>query len=737
MDLPLKPLPPAPLSRLPQPDDPDRNPALFSGGLLVYWRILQRHKGTLGLVSFLGGLAALVLTLPQTPVYQAKTSIEILGLNEDFLNMRNVSPTSASAASYAEYDIQTQIRVLQSRSLRERMTKKFGFDYRPAARDRFSDLCRGFGLLQPAAPVGDAFNLTIRAHPNSRIIDVTADSADPRFAAEFVNTLAREFIDQNLEARWKTTQDTGDWLFRQMGDVRIKLEKSEEQLQEYARAAGLVFTSEKNNVEEEKLRHLQEELSKAQAERVAKQSKYEVASSGAPESLPDVLDDGALKESQSMLTDLRRQLADLTSALTPAHPKVKRVEAQIAALESSLARERENIVRRIRNDYEAALRREALLTNESAAHVSLMSGQTDRVAHYNILKREVDTNRQTYDAMLQRVREAGIASAVRASNIRILDPAVPPEAPYKPDLLHNAVAGLIGGAFFGLVFIVARDRAGSSVREPGDAAAFLGVPELGLVPSAAADPVRKRRVQQPDTDRLELVAWQRKPSAMAESFRGAITSILFAPGRARPQVIVLSSPSPKEGKTTVATNLSIALAEVGVRVLLIDADLRKPRLHEVFDIENATGLADVLRRGQTVEEPLNGLLQATAIPNLTVLTSGRSSLADAALLFSSRVDELVKIARKNYDLVLIDTPPMLTMPDARVLARSADGVILVARANRTTRDAIQSACKRFLEDGAQVLGAVLNDWNPKRSNRYGNYRYYDRYKDYYAKEKTT
>ncbi|MGE5646005.1 MAG: GumC family protein [Acidobacteriota bacterium] len=737
MDLELRPSnPPAPrleVVNAPPPDTLDRTPALFSGGLLVYWRLLQRHRKVLLLATFLGGLAALLFTLPQTPVYQAKTSIEILGLNEDFLNMRNVSPTSESPASYAESDIQTQLRVLQSRSLLERVSKKLGFDYRPA-RDRLSDFAKGAGLFQPAAPAGGAFNLKIRAHPNSRIIDITADSKDPALAAEFVNTLTHEFIDQNLESRWKTTQDTGNWLLRQMGDVRTKLEESEEQLRSYARDAGLVFTSEKNNVEEEKLRQLQEELSKAQADRVARQSKYEVAATAAPESLPDVLDDGSLKESQSRLTDLRRQFADLTSALTAAHPKVKRVEAQIAALESALAAQRENIVRRIRNDYEAAVRRESLLTRECAEHVLLVSGQAGRVAHYNILKREVDTNRQAYDAMLQRVREAGIASAMRASNIRILDPAIPPEAPYKPDLFHNTAAGLIAGTFLGLVYVVARERAGTNVQEPGDTAAFLGVPEIGLIPSAAADPARKRRLRRHDAGRLELVTWQRKPSAMAESFRGAIASILFTAGRERPKTLVLSSPSPKEGKTMVASNLAIALAEVGAKVLLIDADLRKPRLHQVFDLENETGLADLLRRPEPVKEPLEGLLRATQIPNLTVLTSGRSTLAEAPLLFSNRVNDLLTLLRASFDLILIDTPPMLTMPDARVLARNADAVILVARANQTTKDNLQAACKKFQNDGSPLLGSILNDWNPKRSSRHGNYRYYDRYKAYYTQE---
>ncbi len=458
--------------------------------MFAYGRTLRRNKAVLLLSAFLGGLAAVMLTLPQTPVYQARTSIEIQGVNQDFLNLRSVNPnTDAGAPDYPEYELQSQVRVLKSRTLLDRVVKKLDLESRQLAvpPDRISAWRRALGLRARSA-ASPTNNLTIRPQPNTRFIDISYDSADPRLAADFVNTLARELIEQNLESRSKTTQDTGEWLSRQMEDVKIKLEHSEERLQEYARLSGLLFTSEQNNVAEQTLRQMEEELSKARADRVAKQSKYETASSAAPESLPDVLDDDPLRQSQAELIDLRRQLAGLSSSLTAEHPKVKRVEAQIAALESSLGEKRGNIVRRIRNDYEAACRRESLLAKDYAAQTRLVTDQADQVAHYGILKHEVDTNRQVYDSMLQRVKEAGIAAALRASNIRILDPALPPSAPYKPNLFHNTAMGLLGGAISGLVLIALRERADRTLQDPGDAASYLGLPELGLIPSASADP---------------------------------------------------------------------------------------------------------------------------------------------------------------------------------------------------------------------------------------------------------
>ena len=271
-----------------------------------------------------------------------------------------------------------------------------------------------------------------------------------------------------------------------MEDVRIKLEKSEDELQSYAQASGLLFTSEKDNVAEEKLRQLQEELSKAQADRVAKQSKYELASTAPPESLPEVLDDATLKEYQVKLTDLRRQLAELSSSLTPAHPAVKKVQAQVTALEAALEKERANIIQRIRNEFESAQRREHLLAANYASQARLMSEQAAKVAHYNILKSEVDTNRQLYDSMLHNVQEAGMTSALRASNIRVVDSAEPPTRPYKPSIVLNSALGLLAGAFFGIVFVVVQERADRTIQGPGDTTIYLDVPELGAIPSAKA-----------------------------------------------------------------------------------------------------------------------------------------------------------------------------------------------------------------------------------------------------------
>jgi capsular exopolysaccharide synthesis family protein len=721
-----------------------------------YLHILAHRKGTLILIVLLGLLTSLVLTLPQTPTYQARGSIEIQNLNENFLNMRNVSPTASDdGSSYATgSDLQTQVKILQSESLLERVAAKVDLGkklFPDEGGGKISAWRKALGLgkgKQSSARekilTVAAKNLKISTEPNTRLVEIRYDSADPQMAADVVNTLTSEFVQQNIESHWKATQQTGEWLTHQMEDIRIKLEKSEDQLQSYAQASNLMFTSEKDNVAEDKLRQLQDGLSKAQADRVARQSKYELVSTASPESLPEVLDDATLTEYQVKLTDLRRQLAEVSSTLTAAHPAVKKIQAQVVALELARDKERTNIVQRIRNEYESSRRSEQLLAANYTAQARLMSEQAAEVTHYNILKHEVDIDRQLYDSMLQSVQEAGMTSALRASNIRVVDSAATPTHPYKPSIALNAALGLLVGTFFGIAFVVIQEGANRTINSPGDSTIYLGVPELGAIPCEKAgrsgllayyQDGRDLEGNKPGNHRsspVELVTSSRAPSLLADAFRGTLTSILFSGNNGdRPRIIVITSANPGEGKTTVASNLALALAEMGQSVLmqsvlLIDADMRRPRLHEIFGVPNRWGLTNLLE-GKSPPSGCEGMVFKTGFRNLSLLPSGSMSLNIAGLLHSPRMLELLSRMRTEFHTVFIDTPPMLHMPDARVLGRFADGAILVVRSAQTMRDAALAATQRLADDGTQVLGTILNQWDPRETSHHG---YGNRYKPY-------
>lgn len=723
--------------------------------LIEAWRLIKRHPVALILFACLGLISAILYTVPQTPLFQARTDLEIQDINGDFLNAKQVTPVAEDSAENVLTDIQTQMKILQSQHLMARVIQKLKAEGKlgplQSRPPRFEALRQLFKLAPPK-PMNDhqmlltaQGSLAVRQLGQTRMVEILYSSSDPQFAADLVNTLASEYIESNMESRWKMSERTGEWLAGQLDEMRVKLEHSEAALQDYAQKSGLLFTGpvsgNTNNVAEDKLMQIQQELSRAQADRAAAESRYEVAKSAPPDTVADVLNDKPLRDLQDKLTDLRRQQADLLIIYTANHEKVRRVQAQIAPLELAFNTERAAVLGRIENDYQAALDREKLLTAAYNSQSSIVNDQAAKSIQYNILKREVDSNRQIYETISQQVKEASVASAMRASNIRVVDPADPPDYPYAPRLSTNCVFGLLSGAVVGVLFVFLRERADRTLQQPSDAESWTNVPELGVIPSARFDVkhleyneevgefpsngIHAAEDRKPQA--VELLTWRKKPSIIAEAFRTVLTSILFASDNgSRPRVLVMTSGNPGDGKTTVTTNLAIAAAEIHRRVLIVDADLRRPRMHQLFELPNDRGLSTLLEGPSLRNLPLEHLVQPTDVPNLWVLTGGPPTPAASRLLFSSNFAELIIRFREEFDMVFIDTPPALHLTDARVAARSADGVVLVARAGQTTKEVALAISNRFSEDRTKVLGTVLNDWNPKSSPT-GYYGYQARY----------
>ena len=712
--------------------------------LLDYWNTLFRHRMMLVRFALGGLLAAIVISLVQTPIYRVRTSLDIQGTN--FLEIKGANDSTGSYATPESY-VETQVKLLQSESLLDHVIDKLKLNKeRPATgwRAFTSRVQRIFGSRLPEREElirRIERNLTVRTSGNSHLLEVLYESPDPALAADFANTLVSEFIELSQEERWKSAQGTAEWLTNHLNEMKVKLEQSEAQLQDYARTSGLSFTSEKENLAENRLKELQDELSKAQADRINNQAKFEAAKSKPPDSLPEILEDPTMRDYRQRLTELQRQYAELTATLTPEHYKVQRVQAQINELKSEMQKERSNVLRRVGNEYAAALRREMLLSKAQTEQEKVVADQSEKAIHYDTLKRDVDSNRRLYETMLQRVKEASLATAMRDSNVLVVDRAKPPLLPYRPSLAMNSAIGLFSGVFLGFGFVLLRERIDRRISAPGDAQVYLDLPELGVIPldEAAASrqisnglyPHRSApALQLSRADCPELATWKRKPSLLAECTRTTLTSILL-PGQngEGPRVIVLTSPCPGDGKTTVACNLSIAVAEIGRKVLLVDGDLRRPRLHKVFGVGNNWGLSDVLRGDTPLETvPLAHLVRATEVSGLCLLPGGSCGVTPSNLFYSPRMSTLLTRLRTDFDMILMDAPPMIHLADARVLGRLADGVILVIRAGQTTTESALFACQRFAEDGTRVLGTVLNSWDPKTTRAYG----YGSYSDYQA-----
>lgn len=703
-------------------------------------------------MTLAGTLAGLAVALLSTPIYRARSTIELQALNENYLNLKDLQPTALADASdtYTE----TQIQVLSSDSLgqrtKARLVEQLADRQEVTAPPPPGPAWKKALARQPVrqslseALKETAETLKVRGSGLSRILEITSTSPHPEIAAAYVNTLVREYMEQTLEGRWDSAQRTGEFLTGKLGDLKSKLQDADARVEAYGRSAGLLFTTGEGELSEQKLRRMEDELAAARGDRMAKEARYLQAANSPPESLPEVLDSGAIREYRTKLAELRRQAAELSSYLQPEHPKLMRLEAQIAEMRAALLRDRDYIVTRIRNEYETAKRREAMLEAETASLRRLVSEQNSRVNQYKLLTREADATRELYESMLQKVKEAGVTAAIPASNIRVIDPATPPRYPAKPNFSLTVALGLCGGLFAGVALSLARERSDRSLRAPGDVTAYLNLPELGFIPAARRDPMmtagsarsspRSLLGEGPRGSSIELAVWDRRYSLMAEAYRATLSSILIPRSAGEARVVMFASAMPQEGKTTTASNIGLAVAETRKRVLLIDGDMRAPRLHSIFGMANDVGLSDLLRGEEPLAgAPLDALVSPSRIPNLWLLPAGPKAPDAPSLLHSARITELLERLRREFDLILIDTPPALQIVDARLFGRQVDAVVLVCRAGRTAKEQVSLAAQRFIEDGIPVVGVVLNEWDPSNDTAFGSAYYgFKRYAKSYA-----
>ena len=686
--------------------------------------------------SVLGTLAAVSLSAVVAPVYRARTSIRLEQIHERFPNLPEM--LSSESAPAAEAYLQNELRVIESNSLAKRVALSLGLNAFPPKREGGLVRVLTAGLRMPAilGPPSESADdllisyiqkaLTVRPSLKSQVIDISFDARDPGLAARGANAVVTEYIAMNHEARMETTHNNNEWLTQQIADLKTKLDRGNAELQAFARLSGLLYGTNQNLLSEERAREIQEELSKAQAERTAKQAYYEAASTSL-EALPADADGGLLREYESKLAAVKAELLQLRSLYTSAHYKVAAAQARQAQLEADIRTERQRIVARMGAELDAAKHRESAVASSYRAVTSELGEQTAAAFRYTVLKKDLENTEVLYNSLLQKVKEATVTSALNAVNVRVIDPALPPSTPRSPNIALNSSIGFTTGLLLaaGLVLIRKRDAIPGSQAEWNE----LGIRELGAIPhvrhvTSARSSITPLRLTKPSAS-VEMVTWYEQPSGMTEAFRSAITSIVFSPALEgkRNVVLTVTSVRPEEGKTTTLSNLGIALAETHGRVLLVDGDLRRSRVHEIFGLCNDRGLSTILTGDEPVATmALDTLIQETNIPRLSVLPSGPGAASIPPLLYSARMTALIHRLRQAYDYVLIDTPPKSLFADARILGRQSDGVLLVVQAARLARSELTTIYRDLLDDGTSVVGAILNRCKP-RIHEYENYRY--------------
>ena len=716
-----------------------------------YIRVLMKRKWTVlaCLVTIFSVVA--IASLKMTPVYEASGSIAINKPDSGLVNFNN-SPTF-SVDYYDPTEMETEVKILQSDLLALQVVKELALDRRPEFGGKTPALPSTLDLAPDPlqADTGrttsllSSFrsNLRVALAPNTHIVEVHFRSPDKDLAATVVNTLMSTYTENNFKSRFDSTMQASDWLSKQLVDLQMKVETSQEKLVHYQKQHEILGIDEKQNITTAKLDELNKALTAAESERMDKESVYRLVQAGDTDTIASaatVLDSaGAAQTASSLLeslrakeADLKIQAAELSTQFGPSYPKVAQINNQLKEIDAQLLAETRKVGGKIKGLYMAALQREGMLHDALEKQKQEANKLNESAIEYSLLKRDLETNRQLYEGLLEKLKQAGVSAGLRSNNFRIVDVARVPMGPIEPNIPRNlAFAFMLGlSSGVGLAFLL--EGLDNTVRSTEQAQLISGLPPLGIIPlgsrTAREGGGDKRLVIATSKEAVELITQVRPQSQMAESYRALRTSLLLSNLGAPPKVIMVTSALPQEGKTTTSINCAVVLAQKGIRVLIIDADLRRPSIHKTLGMGPRCGLSNVLTGSATLEQAIT---RSSILPNLDVLPAGTPPPNPAELLASTNMRDVLEQLRARYDHIVVDTPPALSVTDAVVLSPRADAIVLVIRSGQTTKQALRRARDILMQVNAKVSGVLLNAVDLSSPDYYYYYEYQGKYARYY------
>jgi polysaccharide biosynthesis transport protein len=719
-----------PTSRFPVWDLSPREPHLYD-----YLLILRKHQWLI--LSFLVAVVTIVTiaTFRMQAVYVATARIEIDRANGNLLPFQGME--SYDYMMDLENYIETESKILTSETLALQTIRSSGLGARPeyASPSGPSEaLATGSLENQKRPPELGAFlgSLGVKRVPNSRLMDVTFESTDPRFAALIVNEHIKNFQDQNIKSRYDETTRATTWLHDELDELKIKVQESEDKRIAYERKNQIWTLDDKQNITTQRLSDINKALTDAQDERMKKESLYQFAKAGDIGDVPQLRENPILQSLIQKRQTTSEEYIDAVGQYGPNFPKVQRLQAQLKDIDQLIQKEHVNTLNRIENDYREAKQREALLTQALDQQKVDANEMAERMVEYNILKREAEANKALYDGLMTKLKEVGISAALQSSNIRVVDPAMIPAYPSRPAKARNIALAFLVGLVGGIGLALMREYLDNTVKTPDDIETLARLPSLAVVPQFSGSNAngygsRKRLLQGISTNghekRIELVAQHLPKSQMSEAFRALRTSLLLSqPGRP-PQVILVTSALPREGKTTAAANLAVTLAQLGDSTVLVDADLRKPGVGRLLNLGTAkyAGFSSYLAGVSSLDLVI---VPHPEIPNLAAIPTGPLPPNPADLLSSHKLAEAIAELRTKFKFVVIDSPPVMAATDAVILSVQTDGVLLVVRSGETPKEAFTRTRDLLVSVKCHILGVVLNAVDSSAPDYYYSYRYY-------------
>ena len=681
-----------------------------------YLRLVRRWKWVILAAVVAGAAASLILTLLMTPKYSSTSTLEI-AREKSTMSVEGAEP---QVGSVDQEFYQTQYGLLQSRALAERVVRELKL----ADNRHFLDL---FGIGPSSGVLGDdrpldnsaparqkrandatealLHNVSVSPARMSRLVDVTFTSPDPALSAEIVNAWTKYFIQTTIERRFDATSYARNFLEQRLTELRGRLDTSERDLVGYAGRQRIINintpagngTTGERPVTADDLVAYNAALAQAKTDRIAAENAMRV--SGASKESVNSVTLGNLRDQRAKVAS---DLAKLRDQFNPGYPQVKALTAQLAEIDSNIRAEENRINQALRGEYQRASGREHDLTTKVADLKNDMIDLQRRTIQYNILQREVDTNRTLYEGLLQRYKEIGIAGGIGANNISIVDPGEVAERPSSPRPLINLLFGVLFGALIGAILALALDQIDEAITEPLELERALGIPSLGVVPKNENDQLLEQLLD--------------RKSALSEAYLSIKTNLQFATPHGIPRSLAITSTRASEGKSTTALALALSIAQQGRRVVIVDSDMRSPSLHKLLGISNDAGFSNLLSGNAQISE----VLHKGQLGTLTAITAGPHPPNAADLLSGMMLPKVVEELLQGFDNVLFDAPPLLGLADAPLLASGMEAVVYVVEANGVQSRSVKMAVNRLANSGTNIIGAILTKFETaKASYGYG------------------
>jgi polysaccharide biosynthesis transport protein len=712
-------------------------PVLQDVHLTDYLRVLYKRRWAAVTVFLVVVSSIVVYAFTVTPIFEARARLLIESDDPNIVAFTSVIDETESKADY----YQTQYNILQSRALARLTIEELNLWSSPLLDPGDDQWLGGFGnavakRLGYTLPgetadetvvrsrMVDEFlsNLEISPIRNSRLVDVRYRLSDAILASRIANAIASNYIAQNLEYKFTASRDANDWLTERLAEEKKQVEAAETALQQYREQHDSISLEDRQNIVVQRLSDLNSAVTRAKTERLQKEGLYRQlnASANDPAALntfPAILASTFIQQQKAELSALQRQQAQMADRLGDRHPEMVKVQSAIAHAQGQIQAEVAKIVAAVKSEFEAARAQEEAMAGALATQKTEALAMNRAAINYSVLERDVESSKQIYNSLLQRAKETSVAGELKSSNIRIVDRAERPQRPVSPRVLFSLMLALVGGTVLACGTAFFFEYLDSRIKSPEEVDTYLGLPSIGMIPALGkqwrgSDPLINSGV----------------PPAFAEAFRALRTNVLFSAATPGCRMIGVTSTGPGEGKTLVASNLAIGFATAGQRVLLLDADMRRPRLHDVFSGAQEPGLSNVLVGDANAAVAL----RKTDVPNLYLLTAGRVPPNPAELLGSRAFTDLLASIRERFDWIVLDTPPVMAVTDPNIIASLVDGVVFVIGSEMTSYKIARRAIEQLERARAAFAGAVLNNVQVQRHAYYYSQYYRREYASYYA-----